>query len=342
MIAVVELPDLLDVNPAGCMLGLRARTLDELMDLYYDHAKAIGFDVRKSTQRRTSEGEICEKYLLCYKEGTSKPKTPKSEPEKKKQKKESLDTRTNCQASIRIKLNKDNVFEVMHHNTEHNHEFTRKQWHYMHRSERRISAEKGRVIQSIERSGIKPAAGFKYLACDAKGEKNVGHNKRDHINYVNRMRMQDVEGGDANAAVKDLCALQDEQDDFFFRVRWDENNKLSALFWRDSLMLEDYSLYGDLVIFDTTYRTNRYNLVCAPFVGLNNHKHNVMFACAFIADEKKSTFTWLLETFKKSMKQKVPETIFTDQDKGMMGAIKKVLYCFLYCFIDLSLHVLDL
>ncbi|XP_021746050.1 protein FAR1-RELATED SEQUENCE 5-like [Chenopodium quinoa] len=91
------------------------------------------------------------------------------------------------------------------------------------------------------------------------------------------------------------------------------------------MMLEDYRIYGDVLVFDTTYRTNRYNLICAPFVGINNHWHNCMFACTFIRDEKTESFVWLLETFKKAMEDKTPTSIFTNQDQAMANAIERVL-----------------
>ncbi|XP_021759155.1 protein FAR-RED IMPAIRED RESPONSE 1-like [Chenopodium quinoa] len=90
-------------------------------------------------------------------------------------------------------------------------------------------------------------------------------------------------------------------------------------------MLEDYRIYEDVLVFDTTYRTNRYNLICAPFVGINNHWHNCMFACAFIGDEKTNSFVWLLETFLKAMENRTPTLIFTDQDQAMANAIEQVL-----------------
>jgi hypothetical protein len=104
----------------------------------------------------------------------------------------------------------------------------------------------------------------------------------------------------------------------------DEKGKLRSLFWRDSMMMEDYGIFGDIVVFDTTYRTNRYNLICAPIVGINNHWNNCMFGCAFIGDEKIESFVWLLQTFKKSMGGKSPISIFTDQDAAMNNAINQV------------------
>ncbi|XP_021746804.1 uncharacterized protein LOC110712643 [Chenopodium quinoa] len=91
------------------------------------------------------------------------------------------------------------------------------------------------------------------------------------------------------------------------------------------MILEDYRIYGDVLVFDTTYRTNRYNLICAPFVSINNHWHNCMFACAFIGNKKTDSFVWLLETFLKAMENRTPTSIFTDQDQAMANAIEQVL-----------------
>ncbi|XP_021857698.2 protein FAR1-RELATED SEQUENCE 5-like [Spinacia oleracea] len=88
-------------------------------------------------------------------------------------------------------------------------------------------------------------------------------------------------------------------------------------------MLEDYKIYGDVTVFETTYKTNRYNLICAPFVGINNHWKNIMFACVFLGDEKTESFVWLFETFKKAMADKSLITLITDQDAVMARAIKK-------------------
>ncbi|XP_021734973.1 protein FAR-RED IMPAIRED RESPONSE 1-like [Chenopodium quinoa] len=91
------------------------------------------------------------------------------------------------------------------------------------------------------------------------------------------------------------------------------------------MILEDYRIYGDVLVFDTTYRTNRYNIICAPFVGINNHWHNFMFACAFIGDEKTDSCMWLLETFLKAMENRTPTSMFTNQDQEMENAIEQVL-----------------
>ncbi|XP_056694914.1 protein FAR1-RELATED SEQUENCE 5-like [Spinacia oleracea] len=112
--------------------------------------------------------------------------------------------------------------------------------------------------------------------------------------------------------------------EFFFRVRLNAEGKVECLFWRDSMMREDYKIYGDVLVFDTTFRTNKYNLICAPFVGINNHWKNTMFACAFIGDETTESFVWVFETFLKAMGGKHPISIFTDQDADIAAGIEQV------------------
>ncbi|KAL3538149.1 hypothetical protein ACH5RR_001515 [Cinchona calisaya] len=85
-----------------------------------------------------------------------------------------------------------------------------------------------------------------------------------------------------------------------------------------------YESSGDVMVFDTIYRTNKYNMICAPFVGVNNHWKNVYFGCAFLHNENASSFEWLFTSFLDSMSGKAPNTIFTDQDAAIATAIKKV------------------
>ena len=83
--------------------------------------------------------------------------------------------------------------------------------------------------------------------------------------------MEAIEGGDAQKVVDRMAEEASNDPDFYYRFKLDEDGRLNALFWRDSMMKEDYMIFGDVVVFDTTYQTNKYNLICAPIVGINNH-----------------------------------------------------------------------
>jgi hypothetical protein len=207
---------------------------------------------------------------------------------------------------------------------QHNHETVKPQHVHLLRSERRIDEQKAEVIKSMLNAGIGAVDSYNFLCKDAGGESSVGHTIKDHYNFVTKLKMSAIESGDAQTLIDILTTNSDKDPDFFYRVKLDDKGRLSNIFWRDSRMKEDYMLFGDVMVFDTTYRTNRYNLICGPFVGINNHWKNIMFACAFLSDEKEESFVWLFETFKKAMIGIVPESIFTDQDQAMTNAIEKV------------------
>ena len=109
---------------------------------------------------------------------------------------------------------------------------------------------------------------------------------------------------------------------FFFSFDADEENKVRNIFWSYGKSRIAYEHYGDVISFDTTYETNRYNLKFAPFVGINGHGDNLLFAGAVLSDETTDTFRWLFNTFRICMGGKAPKAIITDQDAAMKAAIE--------------------
>ncbi|XP_021716004.1 protein FAR1-RELATED SEQUENCE 5-like [Chenopodium quinoa] len=323
-----------DENISKCLASYTVSNYNEGYVLYKAHSRSVGFSVRKSTKRRDTNDKLYEFYFRCSKEGHTKGKMKiageqnsveipilgKTDAKKRKDR-EVNETRTGCKAHIRFKKNKEGNFEAVTHELEHNHELVIAVQRHHLRSERLISAPMGELIESMIESGIKPMDAYNYISNEAGGEECVGHTKRDHLNYVSRVKMSMVEGGDMQNILDTLQERADQDPSFFYRLKFGEENNVVSYFWRDSQILEDFKAYGDVLIFDTTYRTNKYGLICAPFVGINNHWKTTMFGCAFITDEKTDTFVWLLSIFKKSMCGIEPKSIFTDQDLAMSNAI---------------------
>jgi hypothetical protein len=99
---------------------------------------------------------------------------------------------------------------------------------------------------------------------------------------------------------------------------------LNGLFWSDAQSWLDYEAFGDVLVFDSTYRTNPYNLSFVPFVGLNQHRSTVIFFCGIISRETTQAYEWLLKTFLTAMAQKHPISVITDGDIAMQSAIKSI------------------
>jgi zinc finger SWIM domain-containing protein 3 len=76
---------------------------------------------------------------------------------------------------------------------------------------------------------------------------------------------------------------------------------MKGLLWYDCQCRLDYAAFGDVVVFDSTYKMNRYNLPLVPFVGVNHHGSTVLFACGIIAQETIESYVWMLRTFSDAM-----------------------------------------
>jgi len=119
--------------------------------------------------------------------------------------------------------------------------------------------------------------------------------------------------------------LEDQDAEFFYKIKLDEDNRVECLFWVDGAARRAYiELYNDLVSFDATYMTNMYDMPFAPFIGINKHGQSFMLGCGFIRDEKTPSYVWLFETFLEAMQGKAPVSIITDQDGAMRCAIAQI------------------
>ena len=87
---------------------------------------------------------------------------------------------------------------------------------------------------------------------------------------------------------------------------------ITNIFWADARMIIDYSHFGDVKTFDTTYSRNRDARPLGVFLGLNHHRETIVFGGALIYDETIESFVRLFETFLEAMSEKKPITIFID------------------------------
>ncbi|XP_074364551.1 protein FAR1-RELATED SEQUENCE 5-like [Apium graveolens] len=101
---------------------------------------------------------------------------------------------------------------------------------------------------------------------------------------------------------------------FFYRVDLDEENRVRCLIWVDHRSLNAYTNFGDVVSFDSTYRTNRYCMPFIPITGVNHHYQNILFGFALMQDETEISYKWVLKTWLEAVGNRPPLTIITDQD----------------------------
>ncbi|KAK9749899.1 hypothetical protein RND81_02G158900 [Saponaria officinalis] len=231
---------------------MKSKEWKHLLIVYRRHAQAMGFSARIGTCRRKHrvDSPEYERYFICScqgEHGNCKPRDTVAAPKAKKSNTKKVNiTRCECRVSIRTQINSEGLWQVRDHKIDHNHPLTPTQWQHHHR---KITGEEGEIIEIMIKAMVSPSVQYRVAAATFRGEEFVGHTKRDHINFVNRLKMHAIEGGDASTLVNLLNKRQTEEPGFFYRVQFGEGGRLCHLFWRDSMMKEDYLLYHDVWLF---------------------------------------------------------------------------------------------
>ncbi|KAI0995011.1 hypothetical protein K3495_g13169, partial [Podosphaera aphanis] len=138
--------------------------------------------------------------------------------------------------------------------------------------------------------------------------------------YVNAMKKQD-----AQLLLDFFQEKQQESPSFVYKLRIDEQPRLTDALWIDSDAKSLYRSFSDVVVFDTTYSVNAYKLSFAPFVSLDNNGLSILFGCALIHSETVETFEWLFREWSLANDGIKPSVIMTDQCPSMSKAIAEVV-----------------
>ncbi|PKU60072.1 Protein FAR1-RELATED SEQUENCE 5 [Dendrobium catenatum] len=116
-------------------------------------------------------------------------------------------------------------------------------------------------------AGIRTIDAFSFLADEVGGVENIGFTRRDAYNFIQKIKRAKIELGDTNTLIELFKEHQLNDNMFSWDVQKDEFDRLLNFFWVDGIGKIDYDCFGDVVIFYTSYMLNKYNLVCAPFIG---------------------------------------------------------------------------
>lgn len=165
----------------------------------------------------------------------------------------------------------------------------------------------------------------RYLQNEVGKIENIEFIEQHVHNFVQAHKRSMISDGDAQTFINHFMHLQSEDSNFFYSFQVDEDGRLCNFFWRDSISKLHYKYFGDVMIFYITYCTNRYyNMICAPFVSVNNHWKDIFFRCVFLNNKTTDSFVWLFQIFLKGMGGKAPKMIFTNQAHTIASAIRQV------------------
>ncbi|XP_020254512.1 protein FAR1-RELATED SEQUENCE 5-like [Asparagus officinalis] len=319
--------------------GQEFNTIDDVVTFYNAYAKAAGFSVRAwTTQKEPGSGEIRRKEYVCFKQG----KSPRIADVGNKRRRGSV--AEDCHAKIAVLKSISGKYIVTIFKEEHSHPLSTPSKVHLLRSHRNVSAATKSLTKQLSMVNIPQHQQFSFLGVQSGGIENIGCTQRDLYNHERDIRA-DLKGHDGQMFYEYLKLEQRKNPAFTFQIEADEEQKITRCFWSDASSRRAYNFFGDVVIFDTTYNTNRYGLIFAPIMGVNNHAQTVVFACGFLNHESVDDFVWLFTKFLESMPRGAPKMIITDQDPAMTKAFPHVLpntfhryYC-LYRLLKIFIYI---
>ncbi|XP_074306242.1 protein FAR1-RELATED SEQUENCE 5-like [Silene latifolia] len=317
-------------------IGQTFATLDEGIQFYETYAIACGFEPRKSsTKRFRSSGDIRTKLIVCHREGfrDSKPTVlpitgEEEEPMvKASNPKKTKVTRIGCKARIFFRFvikEIDQVqvpfFVVDQFHAAHNHRLSPLKYREFQKKCRNLALQHKQTIVDNCKVNIGPTSTFRSIKEYVDGYENIGASLTEFKNFGREIKCF-IGLKDAQMFVDQLEHLQETQEGFYFAYDIDQNKCLFRVFWADAAARRNYALYGEAVTFDPTYSTNKYDMIFAPFTGVDHHKKSVTFGASLMSRENDQNFKWIFTKFLDCMGGKEPHCFFTDQCPAMKIAV---------------------
>ncbi|RYR04744.1 hypothetical protein Ahy_B06g084522 isoform A [Arachis hypogaea] len=143
-----------------------------------------------------------------------------------------------------------------------------------------------------EKAGIRPSKTYQSFVAAVGGHRKLSFIKKDMKNYITREF-----GMFLNEMMPKNLGI---------------DHSIKNAFWADERSRAVYEYFGNIISFDTTYNTNRYNLVFGSFVGVNHQGQSTLFGCALMKNEDIQSFKYLFECGLCSIGGKAPKEILTD------------------------------
>jgi hypothetical protein len=214
----------------------------------------------------------------------------------------------------------DGIITVSRVALEHNHELSPSKSRYF-RCNKILDPHIKRRLELNDKAGINVSTNFRSMVVEANGYDNLTFGEKDCRNYIDNLRRLRLGTGDADAIQNYFDRMQRKNNQFYYVMDVDDKSHLRNVFWADARSRTAYEYFGEVVTFDTTYLTNKYDMPFAPFVGVNHHGQSVLLGCALLSNEDTKTFSWLFTTWLNCMHGRAPNAIITDQDKAMKNAM---------------------
>jgi hypothetical protein len=282
-----------------------------------NYAQTNGFSIRLDKVTKSKEtGEIKKRNIVC-----SKARTPAGKTTTTGERNREAET-TGCRFAVRASFDPSTGrWHVLQSQLIHNHPLVPPLQRRFMKNERKFPEEVKAEILVLKRAGLPVPQIRSVLA--TKFSDRVTWIYDDIYNFLYQTKHADQEF-DAQELLDTLSDLQRDYPDLTFRYEVEPVSKrLVNVIWMFPQQRLAYSRFSDVVVFDNTYSTNRFDMPFGIFTGVNNYGQSVCFAGSLLSSEKKESFMWLFDTFLEMVNNNSPGVLLTDDDKAISSAFQQ-------------------
>lgn len=296
-------------------VGDEFATVEAAEEVLHAFARCHLFHAKRNRSERDNNGDLRKLDFVCSRARAfeSQATGQRCRPSEK----------NGCQFVLRISsYNPNRVWRVIRFEDKHNHQQLTPAEYSRHRSNRTIPDADVARISSLKAAGLKVKEVMRIVESENGGKVVTPYSAKD-VHNVLAAEKAILGGHDATHMLGYLRTKQVEDSEFFFCTSIDGDGRLENIFWIDADARRAAAVFGDVLLFDSTYQLNRYSMPFVPFVSVNNYGQTVLLGCALIRREDRPTFEWILKAWKQAC-GRTPLSVMTDQDKAMKAAIEAV------------------
>ncbi|KAL9997862.1 putative transcription factor FAR family [Helianthus debilis subsp. tardiflorus] len=288
---------------------------DDAYNYYNCYARESGFRVRvKNSWFKRNSREKYGAVLCCSSQGFKRIK------DVNRLRKE---TRTGCPAMVRMRLVDSRRWRILEVTLDHNHLLGVK----VHKSIKKMvqsdSDAEGRTIKL-----------YKALVIDSRGNNGNSHSHGREIgsssSVYDHPDQLNLKKGDAQAIYNYLFRMQLTNPNFFYLMDLNDEGRLRNMIWLDARCRGAVGYFSDVIYFDTSYLSNKYEIPLVTFTGMNHHYQSVLLVYKYI--HKQTPLKEFLDKYELALQKKHKEEANADVESRNSSPTLKTR-----CFFELQL-----
>ena len=137
-------------------------------------------------------------------------------------------------------------------------------------SHRHIDKYTRELVSQLRENNVNLSKVYGILATFFGRVENVPFTKRCLRTLCGKLSREQADD-DVQKTMAIFSELKVQDGEFTYNVQVDDESRIRTLMWTNGRSKKQYHHFGDVVTFDTTYKTNLYDMPFGFFVGVNNH-----------------------------------------------------------------------